>query len=362
MESETIVERRRRLAATESLQSGSVGAWPGRRFRKSHRRQGYQPPWRRGDEGVPGVTAHGDHVMDEVQEYSYRLKFRLTFRQKKGGDFQDWFAELAARAFGPDFEKVRPYGNRGDLKCDGRRVSTRTVFQCYAPYEMKEKLLNAKVEQDFIGACEHWGADMAEWTLVHNDDRGLPASSVQLLHRLRGSRPDVKIEVWAEPALQKLADSLPLSDQQALFGFAPSRTGLETLAMADLQPVIHQLQFMDPEPGEETAQTAVQGQAGEEPALPGCGGPAPTGATQGGSGRGLVQEEQAPRFGRTHCRSVSAPVCPTERRQHTGRPCVCASTAVCRHGRRAGAASCRAGRSVVFFRAVRHFRGSGGGE
>ena len=189
--------------------------------------------------------------MDEVQEYSYRLKFRLAFRQKKGGEFQNWFAELAARAFGPDFEAVRPYGNRGDLKCDGWRVSTRTVFQCYAPYEMKEKPLNAKIERDFVGAYEHWGADMAEWTLVHNDGRGLPASSVQLLHRLRGSHPDVTIEVWTEPALQKLADRLPLSDQQALFGFAPSRTGLETLAMADLQPVIHQLQFMDPEPGEE---------------------------------------------------------------------------------------------------------------
>ena len=58
------------------------------------------------------------------------------------------------------------------------------------------------------------------------------------------------IEVWTEPALQKLAERLPLADQEVLFGFAPSKSGLETLAMEDLQPVIHQLQFMDPEPGE----------------------------------------------------------------------------------------------------------------
>ena len=189
--------------------------------------------------------------MDEVQAAFYRLMFRNAFLEKKSAEFQDWFARLAARAFGPDFEAVRAYGNRGDLKCDGRRISTRTVFQCYAPYEMKEARLNAKIEQDFVGAHENWGGAMAEWVLVHNDDRGLPASSGQFLDRLRQSHPEVTIEVWTEPALQRLADGLPLADQQALFGFAPSKSGLETLAMADLQPVIHQLQFMDPEPGEE---------------------------------------------------------------------------------------------------------------
>ena len=116
---------------------------------------------------------------------------------------------------------------------------------------MKEAPLNSKIEQDFVGACESWGGDMAEWVLVHNDQRGLPPSSVQLLQRLRENHPEVTVEVWTEPALQELADGLPLADQQALFGFAPSKSGLETLGMADLQPVIHQLQFMDPEPGEE---------------------------------------------------------------------------------------------------------------
>ena len=189
--------------------------------------------------------------MDEVQAAFYRLRFRLAFLEKKGAEFQDWFAELAARAFGPDFEAVRAYGNRGDLKCDGRRVSTHTIFQCYAPYEMKEVPLNAKIERDFVGAYENWGGGMAEWVLVHNDGRGLPASSVQRLDGLRESHPQVTIEVWTEPALQELADRLSLAHQQALFGFAPSKSGLETLAMTDLQPVIHQLQFMDPEPGEE---------------------------------------------------------------------------------------------------------------
>lgn len=189
--------------------------------------------------------------MDEVQTAFYRLRFRIAFLEKKGAEFQDWFAQLAARAFAADFEAVRPYGNRGDLKCDGRRISTGTIFQCYAPHRMKEGPLNAKIERDFVGAYENWSGSMGEWILVHNDHRGLPPSSSQLLDRLRQDHPEVTIEVWTEPKLQELADRLPLVDQQALFGFAPSKSGMETLAIADLQPVIHQLQFMDPEPGEE---------------------------------------------------------------------------------------------------------------
>ena len=181
----------------------------------------------------------------------YRLLFRDAFREKKGAEFQDWFARLAARAFGPDFEAVRPYGNQGDLKCDGRRVSTRTIFQCYAPYQMKQAELNAKIDEDFRGAYENWRGEMAQWVLVHNDRRGLPPSSSQRLDALRRDHRNVRIEVWTEAELQKLADGLPLPDQEALFGFAPSRSGLETLTLDALRPVIDELRRTDPEPGQE---------------------------------------------------------------------------------------------------------------
>ena len=189
--------------------------------------------------------------MDEVQAAFYRLRFREAFLETKGAEFQDWFAKLAARAFGPDFEAVRPYGNQGDLKCDGRQVSTGTIFQCYAPYQMKQAELNAKMDRDFRGAYENWRGDMARWVLVHNDSRGLPPSSIQRLDGLRRDHPKVRIEVWTEAELQKLADGLPLADQEALFGFAPSKSGLETLTLDVLRPVIDELRRMDPEPGQE---------------------------------------------------------------------------------------------------------------
>ena len=117
--------------------------------------------------------------MDEVQAAFYRMKFHVAFLEKKGAEFQDWFAKLAARAFGPDFEAVRPYGNQGDLKCDGRQVSTGTIFQCYAPYQMKQAELNAKMDRDFRGAYENWRGDMTRWcwfTMIRADCRRHPFS------------------------------------------------------------------------------------------------------------------------------------------------------------------------------------------
>ena len=176
--------------------------------------------------------------------------FREAFLEKKGTEFQDWFVKLALHAFGPDFEAVGTYGRSGDLKCDGRRISTNTIFQCYAPYQRNEQRLNAKIRDDFCGAYEHWPG-MAKWVLVYNDTQGLPPSSSQLIDHLRHSHPEVRIEVWAEPKLQELAAGLALDAQQAIFGFAPSKTGMETLMLDDIKPVIDVLQQTDPEPGEE---------------------------------------------------------------------------------------------------------------
>ena len=189
--------------------------------------------------------------MDEVQAMFYRLRFRETFLEKKGTEFQDWFVKLASYAFGPDFEAVRSYGSRGDFKCDGRRVSTGTIFQCYAPYQQTEAKLNKKIDQDFRGAYTHWGAEMGEWVLLHNETRGLPPSSTKLIDGLRKDYPTVKIEVWTEATLQELATGLPLHASQSLFGYAPSKTGVETLMLADLRPVIDTLQRMDTVPGQE---------------------------------------------------------------------------------------------------------------
>lgn len=188
--------------------------------------------------------------MDELQRSIYVDRFRLAFHTLKGTAFQDWFVRLAGHALGADFEEVRPYGPYGDLKCDGRRVSTRSVFQCYAPDAMKEADLIAKVDEDFHGARTHWGDDMQEWVFVHNDARGLPPNAVQHLDGLRKAHVPLNIATWSEPELLILAMGLDVSALQALFGPAASIAIVDRLAMADLVPIIEALQRQEPNPGD----------------------------------------------------------------------------------------------------------------
>lgn len=188
--------------------------------------------------------------MDELQRSIYVDRFRLAFHTKKGAAFQDWFALLAGHSFGPDFEEVRPYGPYGDLKCDGRRISTGSVFQCYAPDAMKETDLIAKIDADFHGARTHWAGNMQEWVFVHNDGRGLPPNAVQRLDNLRKSHAPLQIATWSEPELLDLAMNLDLSALQALFGLAASIAIVDRLVMSDLVPIIEALQRQEPNPGD----------------------------------------------------------------------------------------------------------------
>ena len=184
--------------------------------------------------------------LDAVQASFYTLHFKNAFHEKKGTAFQDWFVLLAGHVFGPDFEEVRPYGPKGDLKCDGRRISTGTIFQSYAPYLLKESDLAAKIKEDFSGAVKHWGKGMRVWTLVHNDARGLPPAGTVLLDQFRKDYPDVILEVWSEPELLALHNQTPLESLIHLYGYAPSLALVERLALGDLIPIIEGLALAVP--------------------------------------------------------------------------------------------------------------------
>lgn len=190
----------------------------------------------------------GGIAVDEFQRQIYGVHFQNAFLSKRGTEFQDWFARLAGHRFGADFDPVRPYGNQGDMKCDGFRISTGTVFQCYAPDSMQQSALIEKIDADFLGALTSWPNDMREWIFVHNDRRGLPPQAVQHLNSLRRQHASIGIEVWSEPKLLELTMGLNLSSLQALFGYVPSMESFDRLVMADLVPVIEGLARAEPSP------------------------------------------------------------------------------------------------------------------
>ena len=186
--------------------------------------------------------------MDELQRSIYGDRFARDFARKDGVAFQDWFAKIAAAAFGPDFDPIRPYGKKGDLKCDGRRLSTGTVFQCYAPYDLKDVETIKKIDEDFYGALEHWPDFLKTWTFVHNDYRGLPATVSQHLDALRTKHPDIKIEIMSEAQLRDIVMQLEVHHLEDLFGPAPTMRQLDSISLDDLKPVLDEIARVDPDP------------------------------------------------------------------------------------------------------------------
>lgn len=185
-------------------------------------------------------------IVDETQRSFYGLKFENAFLRGKAKAFETLFSRILAHAFPGDFKPVRPYGPKGDLKCDGFRSSDGTVFQCYAPDTTKLPELLAKIDEDFSGAVTHWGAQMRRWEFVHNDVRGLPAEAVKALDALDTAHPKIEVVVMGEAELRAITLGLDLSKLEDLFGAVPSRRTLEQLDFNALRPVLIAIQRRDP--------------------------------------------------------------------------------------------------------------------
>ena len=185
---------------------------------------------------------------DPLQRAFYGLSFKTYFADKRGTEFQDWFVKIGGFAYGPDFEEVKPYGPQGDLKCDGLRRSTGTLFQCYAPDRFEDKRTIPKLRTDFLGAVTHWPDFLKVWVFVHNDRNGLSPDVTRCFGDLAAQHKSVKLEPWAEPELYGLTLGLGLHQLENLFGQAPSLPVLDGVGFEQLKPIIDAIQRKEPDP------------------------------------------------------------------------------------------------------------------
>ncbi|WP_133176235.1 ABC-three component system protein [Pelagivirga sediminicola] len=185
--------------------------------------------------------------MDSLQRAFYGLKFENAFLRQKGKAFEDLFSRIMGHASPGDFQAVRPYGSRGDLKCDGYRVSDKTVFQCYAPSNMKLANMLAKMDEDFNGAVAHWGDRMKRWSFVHNEDDGLPADATQKLVDLSAANPTVHLDQTGYPELFAVVMTLSIPQLEDLFGSVPSQRTMAQLDYEALRPVVTLIQKLNPD-------------------------------------------------------------------------------------------------------------------
>ncbi len=127
-----------------------------------------------------------------------RLAYREKFRSLHGEAFQLWFEKLA-RALYPtgDFQPVRK--TSGDGGMDGFIISSRLVYQVYAPARMEElrdALTAKKIRSDFAAAHICLSGKMKSWVFIHNHPEAkLGKLSITAINELRTQYQEVQISV-----------------------------------------------------------------------------------------------------------------------------------------------------------------------
>jgi hypothetical protein len=176
--------------------------------------------------------------MDELSRAYYEVVFKLGYIEKKGNEFQDFFAEIMEKSHPGDFQRVRPWGTSGDRKNDGYLKSERNLFQVYAPNELSSSSAIDKIDEDFKGALPFWKEHFSNWTFVHNSRQGLGPDVLKKLLDLEKGNPQIKITHWGFEELRNKVFLLPDEGIAALLGPAPSRKDITKLAFEDLRIVL----------------------------------------------------------------------------------------------------------------------------
>lgn len=125
----------------------------------------------------------------------YELKFENLFLRSKANEFQLLFSTLMGYAHKEDFMACRPWGKVGDRKNDGFLRSEKRLFQVYAPDEMTAKKAVSKIEEDFNGGKEYWGAYFEKWSFVHNA-QALPPHIHKCILDFEAKNSAIRLDTW----------------------------------------------------------------------------------------------------------------------------------------------------------------------
>jgi hypothetical protein len=177
-------------------------------------------------------------LIDEVSRSFFDLKFENQFLKKSGNEFQDFFADIMERCYPGDFMRTRPWGRYGDRKNDGYLRSQRTLFQVYAPNEMKAPEALTKIDEDFYGSLPYWKDYFDTWIFVHNAYDGLGPHIVAKLLELGEEHAPLKVIHWGLTELHLVVRKLNFEDLVFLFGYPPTQNGLRQVGFRDLKLVL----------------------------------------------------------------------------------------------------------------------------
>lgn len=186
-----------------------------------------------------------------MKKIDFDIHFDNAFATLSQTRFEDWFARMASRVYGTDFELIKAGGRHGDKKSDGRRISTETIFQCYAPESSKTfaEKAKAKIADSFPEVLNYW-PNLSEWVLVHNNVEGLPTSASDKLEELRKEYPALKISTAGRSFLKdELHDRLSM--QQMIDVYPSASLNFSEIQMAHIRPLLKKIveaRRVDPDP------------------------------------------------------------------------------------------------------------------
>ena len=146
------------------------------------------------------------------------LQFWNKVYQKNATEFQSFFEDIMLKAF-PSFQKIRPYGNKGDGGNDGYRPDEGVYYQVYAPQKPDEKEAQAakKLKEDFNKLKKNWDkiSTIKIYNFVYNDKgAGISIKIETALSELKQENPTIIFEKFITKDLENIFFSLKIDQIQ----------------------------------------------------------------------------------------------------------------------------------------------------
>lgn len=163
---------------------------------------------------MPTVPSEYDPIV-----LNHFLWYKYHCSECSPAEFQILFEKIIKRV-DSRFMSIRPYGNIGDRKCDGLFIAdgASTVFQVYAPDELKQDELIRKIDEDLEGAILQWRESLQCWIFVYNVRRGVPPDVGRLLLKKQKTHPQLEIDHWSSDALWEKIRAMPLQQRVEILG------------------------------------------------------------------------------------------------------------------------------------------------
>ncbi|NQY79025.1 MAG: hypothetical protein HRT47_01810 [Candidatus Caenarcaniphilales bacterium] len=181
--------------------------------------------------------------------YFLELQFENRVYSLNSYEFQKFFEDIMLKKFPGHFQRVRPYGNKGDGGNDGFMKEDGKYFQSYAPLKVnedKEKEAIQKFRDDFQKLLSsEWGnfSKIKEYYFVYNDKfYGTTIEFEKELHVYQEGYPQIKFYLLGTDQLKSIFKELSEDDYKSL-NFNTDKSASHLIVEAYLNNIENQIKL-----------------------------------------------------------------------------------------------------------------------